>query len=178
MTRKFQNAHHTYYDQLPLAHGTGCFGVPGGQNFELMPLASDRAATAITQCLHYPYLNLKPGHATCAPPIDTTTGRLMGPIAHLATHNLYARLSWPNSELNVSQPRRVQRLAAGNYVRFTKGTRLRLSMAGRCRMLPGLVQAGIAHSTSPGIDFPQCALLPRSTTVKNRSEPYVRSRDS
>jgi hypothetical protein len=62
VTREFEDAHDPHDNQLPLAYGTSRLRVSGGQGFELMPLAPDRAAAAITQCFHLSYLNVKHKH--------------------------------------------------------------------------------------------------------------------
>jgi hypothetical protein len=56
VTGKFEYAHNPNHDESPFANGTGRFRVSGGHAFELMPLATYRAAAAITQFLHYSYL--------------------------------------------------------------------------------------------------------------------------
>lgn len=80
MAREFEYAHNPDNDQLSFAHGTGRFGVPGGQGFKLMPLATDRAAAAITQFFHHSYLNIKRKYVAYALDANSTTAGLIGPI--------------------------------------------------------------------------------------------------
>ena len=53
--RKYQNPHNRHHVQALLEHRTGRLRMPAARRLKLMPLATQRAATALTHLAHFTY---------------------------------------------------------------------------------------------------------------------------